>query len=194
MRIEAPVWDARLQRGDHNAFDIVRLVLATFVLLEHSFFLIYGAADQDPLSRLSGGRTNLGQFAVYTFFAISGFLVTYSLQQSDGIFQFLVKRVGRIVPGFLVASAVGCLVVGPLTATDIGTYFETQNWKSMFVSAIALKQISVSVCFRKISFRWSTGHFGRSSTNLTAIFFWRYMDLWGCFARRLGRYFISYSR
>src|SRR4051812_31937716 len=100
-------WDARLQRGDRNAFDLVRLVLASLVVLEHSYFLIQNTTANDPLSRLSRGQTNFGQFAVFMFFALSGFLVTQSFVTSSGVGNFLAKRVLRVAPGFWVAVAFG---------------------------------------------------------------------------------------
>jgi peptidoglycan/LPS O-acetylase OafA/YrhL len=113
-------WDARLEGGRGNAFDVVRLGLATLVVLEHSYFLIDGTFERDPLNVISRGQLNCGQFAVYMFFSLSGFLVTRSLIECPSVAAFMMRRIGRIVPGFLVASAVGCLIVGPLTTGDIG--------------------------------------------------------------------------
>lgn len=73
----------RLKRDARNAFDIIRLVLATLVVLEHSYFLVEDTTAKDPLSILSCGQMNFGQFAVYLFFALSGFLVTNSLCESS---------------------------------------------------------------------------------------------------------------
>jgi peptidoglycan/LPS O-acetylase OafA/YrhL len=144
VNVGTSTWDERLGRADRNAFDVMRLALATLVVLEHSYFLIDGTADRDPLSILSKGQTNSGQLAVYMFFSLSGFLVTSSLLQSSGSLHYIKKRVARIVPGFLVASAFGCLIVGPLTSIDIGEYFRSQNWRNIIVEALALKQVSVS--------------------------------------------------
>lgn len=137
-------WDERLDCGDRNAFDVVRLALATLVVLEHSYFLIDGTTDRDPLSVLSKGQTNSGQLAVYMFFSLSGFLVTNSLLQSSSVLHFIAKRVVRIVPGFLVSSALACLIVGPLTSVDVGQYFRSQNWRNIIVGALALKQVGVA--------------------------------------------------
>ena len=125
-------WDERLAHGDRNAFDAIRLVLASMVALAHSYFLIDNSARRDPLFVISGGQTNCGQFAVVMFFALSGFLVTHSAVRSG------------IVPGFLVASLIGCLVVGPLTAPNVLGFFQAQNWRAIVLSALALKQVGVS--------------------------------------------------
>jgi peptidoglycan/LPS O-acetylase OafA/YrhL len=144
MAANASTWDERLDRGDQNAFDLLRLVLATLVVLEHSYFLIDGTSERDPLSILSRGQTNSGQLAVYMFFSLSGFLVTSSLLESSGVLHYLKKRVARIVPGFLVATAMACLIVGPLTAIDVGQYFRSQNWRNIIIGALALKQVGVT--------------------------------------------------
>jgi peptidoglycan/LPS O-acetylase OafA/YrhL len=137
-------WDERLVRSERNAFDPVRLILASLVVLEHSYYLIDGNSSRDPLSLLSGGQTDCGHLAVVMFFSLSGFLVTHSACKSTNTPHFLAKRVARIVPAFLIASAVGCLVVGPLTSRDVWSYFEVQSWDSIALSALALKQVGVS--------------------------------------------------
>jgi peptidoglycan/LPS O-acetylase OafA/YrhL len=137
-------WDERLTGNRGNAFDAVRLVLATLVVLEHSYFLLEKSSLEDPLSLLSGAQTNCGHFAVVMFFVISGFLVTRSLTHSRSVWHYLLKRVARIVPGFLVASAFGCLVVGPLTSLDAGAFMREQSWRLLTVTVLALKQVAVT--------------------------------------------------
>jgi peptidoglycan/LPS O-acetylase OafA/YrhL len=143
LKVSANSWDDRLARNDLNSFDVVRLVLASLVVLEHSYFLIDNETTRDPVSILSGGQTNSGQLAVYMFFSLSGFLVTSSLLDSSGVVSFLIKRIARVVPGFLVATAVGCLIVGPLTSNDLVQFFHEQNWRNIIIEALALKQVGV---------------------------------------------------
>jgi peptidoglycan/LPS O-acetylase OafA/YrhL len=137
-------WDVRLAVDRGNAFDAVRLVLATLVVLEHSYFLIDNHSRRDPLSLLSGAQTNSGHFAVIMFFALSGFLVTHSLVSSRSIPHYLLKRATRIVPGFLAASTFGCLVVGPLTAPDAWLFLRQQAWGTIAATALSLKQVGVT--------------------------------------------------
>jgi peptidoglycan/LPS O-acetylase OafA/YrhL len=136
-------WDTRLAKGSGNAFDLIRIMLAAMVVLEHSYFLIDNSTRRDPLFILSGGQTNFGQFAVYMFFALSGFLVTRSLLEGRGVGEYLGRRVGRIFPGFLVASMFGCLIVGPLSASHLGAYFKAQNWLLMGLNALTLQPENV---------------------------------------------------
>jgi peptidoglycan/LPS O-acetylase OafA/YrhL len=145
MTETASPWDKRLAHGGLNAFDLARLVLATLVVLEHSYFLIENSAARDPLSILSRGQTNSGAVAVYMFFSLSGFLVTGSLLDSASIRSFMAKRIARIVPGFLAASLLGCVVVGALTSTaDVGQYFHSQNWRNIVIEVLALREVAVT--------------------------------------------------
>jgi peptidoglycan/LPS O-acetylase OafA/YrhL len=94
-----------------NNFDLLRLVFATTVALVHANVLS-GAAALEPLSRVLSSEV-----AVDGFFAISGFLITASYQQSVSLVRFAEKRVRRIVPGY-VAVVVATAVLGVI-ATDL---------------------------------------------------------------------------
>lgn len=137
-------WDSRLAGKDENSFDAIRLGLATLVVFEHSFFLISNRVDDEPLYRLTGGQYNSGAFAVCMFFAISGFLVTRSWVMTENLQRYLAKRVARIVPGFLVATFVGCVLLGPLVAADSAHFLAQQKWLPIAVSALALRQVDVA--------------------------------------------------
>ena len=137
-------WSARLDDKEDNAFDAIRLVLATLVVFEHSFFLIENRFDSDPMSRLTHGQTNSGAFAVYMFFAISGFLVTRSYLLTGSLPRYLAKRAARIMPGFWVATFVACVIFAPLVADNAASFFGAQKWPSLFVQALALRQIEVT--------------------------------------------------
>lgn len=58
------------------------------------------------------------------FFLLSGFLIVQSWQRKPRLGPYLKKRALRIYPGFIAASLVSALVVGPLAATEVRTYFE----------------------------------------------------------------------
>lgn len=140
-------WDDRLARGRHNSFDAVRLILASLVVLEHSFFLLENSFERDPLYVFSDGQSNCGQLAVYLFFVISGFLVTQSWIMDPNLVRYLARRVARIVPGFFTASIIGFLVVAPLASDAPLRYFMAQKWLAIVAQVIALKQASVAGAF-----------------------------------------------
>ncbi|GAA2141570.1 acyltransferase [Arthrobacter humicola] len=94
----APAVGSRLDPRK-NSLNLIRLVLAFMVLLAHSWHIV-GAGNG------WGFRgENLGGWAVAGFFGISGYLITAS-RFGSGIGRYLVHRVARIFPGFIV-----CLIV-----------------------------------------------------------------------------------
>ncbi|WP_169053763.1 acyltransferase [Agromyces sp. H66] len=98
-------------RGRSNALGVLRLVLASAVIVSHAFPL--GGWGDDPFFSWSHGQENLGGVAVLGFFAISGYLITKSGVNS-GVVPFLWRRVLRIFPAFWAVLLVGILVVGPI--------------------------------------------------------------------------------
>jgi peptidoglycan/LPS O-acetylase OafA/YrhL len=92
--------------------------MAMLVVWSHSFALYRGSEADEPLSLLTQGTMNSGNFAVLVFFMISGFLITQSFDRSRGYWSFLKKRIARIHPGFVVATSICAFVVIPLYSKD----------------------------------------------------------------------------
>ncbi len=136
-------WSTRLTAKNDNSFDAIRLFLATLVVFEHSWFLVQNRYDTEPLYLLTGGQFNSGALAVSMFFVISGFLVTRSYLLTGHLRRYLMKRIARIVPGFLAATLVGCVLLAPLTAKDAGEFFASQKWLPLIAQALALRQVTV---------------------------------------------------
>lgn len=91
-----------------NSLNLIRLGLASMVLFAHGFYL----AGDGVGPHVDG--ENLGGWAVFGFFAVSGYLITAS-RWSNSMGTFLVHRVARIFPAFLV-----CLVVIAVFFAPIG--------------------------------------------------------------------------
>ncbi|WP_067198419.1 acyltransferase family protein [Microbacterium sp. XT11] len=89
-----------------NSLNLFRLVLAFLVLLAHAFYIV--GRDDSP----GFNGENLGGWAVIGFFVISGFLITRSRFRTDPG-TFLVHRIARIVPAFIVCLIVTAFVFGP---------------------------------------------------------------------------------
>ena len=90
-----------------NALNMIRLLLALAVLYSHA----------EVLSRTGDGVVwqgqHIGSWGVVGFFAISGFLITGSrLRSTAG--KFLINRVARIFPGYIVVLIVVALGFGPV--------------------------------------------------------------------------------
>ena len=91
-----------------NNFDALRLLAAMSVMFSHSFLIAEGTQKHEWLIRLTGNQSILGLTGVFVFFAISGFLVTQSFEQTGDPLRFVAKRALRIFPGLFVADrAVG---------------------------------------------------------------------------------------
>jgi peptidoglycan/LPS O-acetylase OafA/YrhL len=97
-----------------NNFDIVRLCLASAVVLIHA----YDLSSSAPLSFLL--RIFSPHFAVEGFFAISGFLIFASYDRCASLGEYVRNRAWRILPGYwlstlfclAIAFSLGCFHVG----------------------------------------------------------------------------------
>lgn len=98
---------ARLDSRD-NGLNLIRLVLAYTVLVAHSYYI----AGVGVGPHVNGH--NLGGWAVMGFFAISGYLITGS-RLTKRLGHFLVLRIARIYPAFVVCLVVTAGVLAPAT-------------------------------------------------------------------------------
>lgn len=109
---------------DHrlNNFDFLRFLFASLVLFYHSFALLLGLSPRpaylgERLAGLAGGGS------VDFFFVISGFLVTASWRRVPRFRPYILKRVLRIYPAFILAMLFCAAVAGPLGADSISLYW-----------------------------------------------------------------------
>jgi peptidoglycan/LPS O-acetylase OafA/YrhL len=90
-----------------NSLNLFRLILAALVLFAHSWYI----AGRGSGPSIQG--ENLGGWAVAGFFVLSGFLITRSrLRTSPG--EYLLHRVARIYPAFVVVLVVTAFVFAPV--------------------------------------------------------------------------------
>jgi len=107
-----------------NNFDALRLIAAIAVIFSHSFLIAEGSDAREPLIILTGRQCILGLTGVFVFFAISGFLVTQSWEQTRVPAAFLAKRALRIFPGLLAALLLSAFVLAPyVTTLPLDEYF-----------------------------------------------------------------------
>lgn len=104
----AQVFDTR-----NNALNVWRLVLASGVILEHSWPLT-GRKLHPPVEQL------LTQGWVDGFFVISGFLITASWVRNPRLREYFVARALRIFPGLWVCLAVVAFVIAPIAVAIQG--------------------------------------------------------------------------
>ncbi len=110
---------------NNNNFNLIRLIAASSVLLSHSYTVVTGDANTEPL-RLSLGVT-FGSIAVDVFFLISGFLITSSMKNSDSAILFVGARFLRIFPALVVSlvvtvALVSCIYIASVDFTSAVNY------------------------------------------------------------------------
>ncbi|WP_285313366.1 acyltransferase [Pseudarthrobacter sp. fls2-241-R2A-168] len=117
--------------------NLIRLILALAVLVHHSWPLT-GAANEP----IFAGET-LGGWAVSGFFVISGYLITGS-RFSHGLGDYLVHRLARIMPAFIICLATMVVFFAPVgyivAKGSLSGYFGTATSPlNFFISNLTLK-------------------------------------------------------
>jgi peptidoglycan/LPS O-acetylase OafA/YrhL len=121
-----------------NNFNLLRLIFALLVLLSHAPELADGNRNREILTRVFH-TMSFGEAAVAGFFLLSGYLIVQSWMSCPEVLEFLKKRVLRIYPAFIVATAISAFVVGPLAA-DPAQYFSS-FMPGEFTKALILLEI-----------------------------------------------------
>lgn len=92
-----------------NSLNLTRLILASAVLVAHAWYIT--GTGSGP----GWKEENLGGWAVAGFFVVSGFLITRS-RLSHGLGDYLVHRLARIMPAFVVCLVLTAVLFGPIAA------------------------------------------------------------------------------
>ena len=100
-------------QNKQNNFGFLRLLLATLVIVAHSAEILDQNRNREILTNIFGTIT-FGELAIDGFFLISGYLILNSFLSSSTLKSYLLKRVLRIYPGFIVASLFCIFVLIPL--------------------------------------------------------------------------------
>lgn len=118
----------------NNALNLFRLALASSVFISHSFSIT--ATGPEP----TWANESIGGWAVIGFFVISGYLITASrIRSSMG--TYLVQRIARIFPAFLVCMIITVVVFAPVAFLHqngtLSGYLTTPNTPVNYVFANA---------------------------------------------------------
>ncbi|MGY4428905.1 peptidoglycan/LPS O-acetylase OafA/YrhL [Bradyrhizobium sp. F1.13.1] len=98
-------------------FDLMRLVAASLVFWSHQYQI---TGFPEPAVPWVG---SLGGFAVFAFFAISGYLNSLSVVRSRSSAQFLISRAFRIFPALIVCVSLCVLMGAVVTTLPLSDYF-----------------------------------------------------------------------
>lgn len=112
----------------NNNIGFLRLLLAYAVIFSHSPQLIDGDKSREFVYLLTGA-VSLGELAVNGFFLISGYLICQSYENSKSQFNWLIKRILRIYPAFIVVWLVCIFIIVPLAeASHLLTQHNVFDW------------------------------------------------------------------
>jgi peptidoglycan/LPS O-acetylase OafA/YrhL len=127
--------EVRRPASRNHQFDLLRIIFATLVLLSHAPEITDGNTSREIFNRFTRAPMTFGTVGVDGFFLLSGYLITQSWLGNPELFNFLRKRVLRIVPGYLVAVVLSTLAVG-LLAPGVPHFFRGLDMH--FVRSVAL--------------------------------------------------------
>ncbi|KJY45619.1 acyltransferase [Streptomyces sp. NRRL S-444] len=101
---------AELFSGRDNSLGLLRLLLASAVVVSHARILGFGSREFGY--SFASGQTDLGKMSVFGFFILSGILVTRSGNRLP-VGRFLWHRALRLLPGLWVCLLVTAFAVAP---------------------------------------------------------------------------------
>lgn len=129
--------------GVGPGFDLLRLSLASGVVLWHSFPLTIGSPrliEETPFWFLVSAMVPM-------FFALSGFLVTASAERTS-IVPFILNRGARIFPALVTVILFAAFVIGPIfTTLPIVDYFSDQSFRRYLLGLFGLVSFSLPGVF-----------------------------------------------
>ena len=138
-----------VDKGRDNNLNLLRLLLASGVIMSHSWVSL-GLLASEPVHNYLE-FTDLGTIAVYGFFFISGYLILKSAIRWSGPDEFLASRFLRIFPGLIVSVILCVFVFGPaMTSLTLQDYLESPLTRS-FLSEIwmhRMQHLLPGVCER----------------------------------------------
>ncbi|WP_375560087.1 acyltransferase family protein [Bernardetia sp. OM2101] len=106
---------------DKNSIGFLRILLATFVVIEHAY--VFSPLAEEPMGKIIKGLS-FGNLGVYGFFVISGYLITASFIHSKSLTGFFWRRVLRIFPAFWVCLLLTVFLFAPIIYYTLNSTLE----------------------------------------------------------------------
>ncbi len=102
--------------------NIIKFFCAIAVIISHQSSITSG--EEDFLIRFNHGQCNLGGIAVAVFFFLSGLYVAKSLNGSDKIADYIVKRIKRIFPQLWIVVFFSIVLGSIITSLGVFDYYK----------------------------------------------------------------------
>jgi peptidoglycan/LPS O-acetylase OafA/YrhL len=124
-----------------NAFNLLRLLGALAVIVEHSWVL---TGHGTPLTPDSG--IGVGGIGVGVFFLISGYLISASWLSDPSVRRYTLRRALRIYPAYALVVVTTALLLGPLVSTLPATsYFSGTGAWSYLARGLLIQPVSYAL-------------------------------------------------
>lgn len=121
-----------------NHLNLIRLILASMVIVGHSYALAPTGGAKDMIYQLTGS-IHSGPLAVKIFFFISGLLVCNSIIKNPNPIKYLLSRFFRIIPALFFMLIITCFFIGPIVSTlSLNDYFSNDEVFTYFKKNINL--------------------------------------------------------
>ncbi len=134
-------------KGQTTGFDYLRIFLSVAVLVWHSIW--YSGSTSLDASIVASKFRFIPAGILPLFFALSGFLVTGSLQRTR-LYQFVTLRVIRLIPALAVEVVLSAILLGTIFTTyRIKDYLTSNELYSYFLNIIGYIHYSLPGVFDK---------------------------------------------
>ncbi len=138
-------WISEARLSGENSFSLLRLLSALAVLFDHSFLLLDKSGQIYPVPRY----TDAAAVGVWSFFFISGFLVTRSWSTRQSVVNFLACRSLRIFPALWLTLFFTVFVLGPsMTTLEAGQFFSRpETWTYLLHNSLIQLELTLPGVF-----------------------------------------------
>src|ERR1700761_2906554 len=133
--------------------DCFRFVAVTMVVLYH---LTSPLAVKNAQAGISFPVFRYGYLGVEFFFIISGFVISYSLENTATISTFFLHRFRRLFPAMLLYSLITFAVIGCLDTADI---FKNAHYARNLLPGFTFTNPAIWTNLTGIDFHWINGSY-----------------------------------